>query len=226
MAKFTVEEAVEALKGRFINEDGKTSLQISDRTLQETLARKVAKTGDETELTAFIDDIYEDYAVFNRNHIKDVADGIKAKTEQLPPPPKEDGKPDYTAAFKSLMEEQRKMFEDTLKPLREKIDVFEQHQSEAGKAADIAAKKAEMKLTPAWSVDFDNCVQIASLTLGSKATSTEIFEKAKTLFNETLTKRGEVYKPLEGTGGTGHADFSELKKKLEAEKQAREQQKK
>lgn len=226
MAKFTVEEAVEALKGRFTNSEGKSSLQISDRTLQETLGRKVAKVGDETELVAFIDDIYEDYEVFNRNHIKDVADGIKAKTDQKPPvPPKPNETPDFTEMFQKMIDAQKTVFEDALKPLREKVESFENHRNATDKAEAIAAKKAEMKLSAGWSVDFDNCVQIASLTLGDKASADAVFEKAKELFNATLSKRGEVYKPLDADPSAGNSDFSGIKKRLEAEKARREQNK-
>lgn len=220
MAKFTVEEAVEALKGRFKNSEGKTSLQISDRTLQETLARKVAKAGDETELADFIGDIYEDYEVFNRNHIKDVADGIKAKTSNQPPAPapKPNETPDFSEMFQKMIDAQKTAFEDALKPLREKMESFENDRNAASKADAIASKKAEMKLSAGWSVDFDNCVEIATLKLGEKASADNIFEKAKELFNATLAKRGEVYKPLEAASGDGKSDFSGIIEKLKAEK--------
>ena len=98
MAKFTEEEALEALNGKFKTPEGKTSLQLSERSVKETLTTLIPLAGDEMELAAFIDNIaFGAVDTMNRNFIHDSAEFAKNYKPATPPAPAPAPAPALTA---------------------------------------------------------------------------------------------------------------------------------
>lgn len=220
MAKFTEEEAIEALNGKFKTSEGKTSLQLSERSVKETLTALIPLAGDEMELAAFIDNIaFGAVDTMNRNFIHDSAEFAKnyKPTPPVPPPAPTGGMTEEAvkAAVATAVAE-------AIKPFQSQVDQINQTKTLETRKSEVEAKKAELKLSKAWGIDFDNAVVIAEYQLGNTATSQQIFDKAKELFNETLSKRGETYKPQEGSRDPGKPDFSAAAARRKAEKERRE----
>ena len=219
MAKFTEEEALEALNGKFKTPEGKTSLQLSERSVKETLTTLIPLAGDEMELAAFIDNIaFGAVDTMNRNFIHDSAEFAKNYKPATPPAPAPTGgmtAEEVKAAVATAVA-------DAIKPFQSQVDQMNQTKILETRKSEVEAKKAELKLSKAWGIDFDNAVVIAEYQLGNTATSQQVFDKAKELFNETLSKRGETYKPQEGSGDPGKPDFSAAAARRKAEKERRE----
>lgn len=214
MAKFTIEQVLESIKASFTNDEGKSSLQISDRTITETLNPFLSLVGEEMELSEFIEK-YGKSAIdsANRNLIKMNADFTKSYKPTTPPDskPKEFDMEKFFEKFAETQKQQQDAFSAALKPLQEKIGVLEQEKSDKLRSDAIAVKKAELKLSKPWEVDFDNSVELMTIKLGKDATADAIYEKAFEHFNQTLSRRGETYKPLEGSDGDSKPDFSGVK---------------
>lgn len=222
MAKFTIEQVLENIKASFTNEEGKSSLQISDRTITETLNPFLSLVGDEMELTEFVDK-YGKSAIdsANRNLIKMNTDFTKNYKPTTPPATPPSGGFDMDKFFEKFSEtqkQQQEAFNAALKPLQEKIGILEQEKSDKARMEAIAVKKAELKLSKSWGVDFDNSVEFMKLKLGESATADQIYDEAFKHFNQTLSNRGETYKPMEGGNGDSKPDFSNIKAILEAKK--------
>lgn len=221
MAKFTEEEALEALNGKFKTSEGKTSLQLSERSVKETLTTLIPLAGDEMELAAFIDNIaFGAVDTMNRNFIHDSAEFAKNYKPATPPAP-------APAPTGGMTEEAVKAavataVAEAIKPFQSQVDQMNQTKILETRKSEVEAKKAELKLSKAWGIDFDNAVVIAEYQLGNTATSQQVFDKAKELFNETLSKRGETYKPQEGSIASGKPDFSAAAARRKAEKERRE----
>lgn len=221
MAKFTEEEALEALNGKFKTSEGKTSLQLSERSVKETLTTLIPLAGDEMELAAFIDNIaFGAVDTMNRNFIHDSAEFAKNYKPATPPAP-------APAPTGGMTEEAVKAavataVAEAIKPFQSQVDQMNQTKILETRKSEVEAKKAELKLSKAWGIDFDNAVVIAEYQLGNTATSQQVFDKAKELFNETLSKRGETYKPQEGSRDSGKPDFSAAAARRKAEKERRE----
>lgn len=218
MAKFTIEQVLENIKASFTNDEGKSSLQISDRTITETLNPFLSLVGEEMELSEFIEK-YGKSAIdsANRNLIKMNTDFTKNYKPTTPPATPPSGGFDMDKFFEKFAETQKQQqdaFSAALKPLQEKIGVLEQEKSDKLRSDAIAVKKAELKLSKPWEVDFDNSVELMTIKLGKEATADAIYEKAFEHFNQTLSRRGETYKPLEGSDGESKPDFSGVKAAL------------
>ena len=217
MAKFTIEQVLENIKASFTNDEGKSSLQISDRTITETLNPFLSLVGEEMELSEFVEK-YGKSAIdsANRNLIKMNADFTKSYKPTTPPDskPKEFDMDKFFEKFAETQKQQQDAFSAALKPLQEKIGVLEQEKNNKLRSDAIAVKKAELKLSKSWEVDFDNSVELMTIKLGKEATADAIYEKAFEHFNQTLSRRGETYKPLEGSDGDSKPDFSGVKAAL------------
>ena len=225
MAKFTEEEALEALNGKFKTPEGKTSLQLSERSVKETLATLIPLAGDEMELAAFIDNIaFGAVDTMNRNFIHDSAEFAKNYKPATPPAPAPAPAPAPTGGMteEAVKAAVATAVAEAIKPFQSQVDQMNQTKILETRKSEVEAKKAELKLSKAWGIDFDNAVVIAEYQLGNTATSQQIFDKAKELFNETLSKRGETYKPQEGSGDPGKPDFSAAAARRKAEKERRE----
>ena len=217
MAKFTEEEAIEALNGKFKTPEGKTSLQLSERSVKETLTTLIPLAGDEMELAAFIDNIaFGAVDTMNRNFIHDSAEFAKNYKPATPPAPTGGMTEEAVKAAVATA------VAEAIKPFQSQVDQMNQTKILETRKSEVEAKKAELKLSKAWGIDFDNAVVIAEYQLGNTATSQQVFDKAKELFNETLSKRGETYKPQEGSGDPGKPDFSAAAARRKAEKERRE----
>jgi hypothetical protein len=214
MPKFTIEQVLENIKASFTNDEGKSSLQISDRTITETLNPFLSLVGEEMELSEFVEK-YGKSAIdsANRNLIKMNADFTKSYKPTTPPDskPKEFDMDKFFEKFAETQKQQQDAFSAALKPLQEKIGVLEQEKNNKLRSDAIAVKKAELKLSKSWEVDFDNSVELMTIKLGKEATADAIYEKAFEHFNQTLSRRGETYKPLEGSDGDSKPDFSGVK---------------
>ena len=222
MAKFTEEEALEALNGKFKTSEGKTSLQLSERSVKETLTTLIPLAGDEMELAAFIDNIaFGAVDTMNRNFIHDSAEFAKNYKPATPPDPAPPA-PAGGMTEESVKAAVATAVAEAIKPFQSQVDQMNQTKNLETRKSEVEAKKAELKLSKAWGIDFDNAVVIAEYQLGNTATSQQIFDKAKELFNETLSKRGETYKPQEGSGDPGKPDFSAAAARRKAEKERRE----
>lgn len=90
MPKFTLEQLTENISKKFTNAEGKTSLQLSERTVKETLSSLLPFAGEEVELDAFTETVFPIVDSANRNYIKDTTDFTKKYKPQTPPaiPPK------------------------------------------------------------------------------------------------------------------------------------------
>lgn len=219
MAKFTEEEALEALNGKFKTSEGKTSLQLSERSVKETLTTLIPLAGDEMELAAFIDNIaFGAVDTMNRNFIHDSAEFAKNYKPATPPTPTPTGGMTEEAVKTAVAT----AVAEAIKPFQSQVDQMNQTKILETRKSEVEAKKAELKLSKAWGIDFDNAVVIAEYQLGNTATSQQVFDKAKELFNETLSKRGETYKPQEGSRDSGKPDFSAAAARRKAEKERRE----
>ena len=219
MAKFTEEEALEALNGKFKTPEGKTSLQLSERSVKETLTTLIPLAGDEMELAAFIDNIaFGAVDTMNRNFIHDSAEFAKNYKPTPPPVPEPTGGMTEEAVKAAVAT----AVAEAIKPFQSQVDQMNQTKILETRKSEVEAKKSELKLSKAWGIDFDNAVVIAEYQLGNTATSQQIFDKAKELFNDTLSKRGETYKPQEGSGDPGKPDFSAAAARRKAEKERRE----
>lgn len=219
MAKFTEEEALEALNGKFKTSEGKTSLQLSERSVKETLTTLIPLAGDEMELAAFIDNIaFGAVDTMNRNFIHDSAEFAKNYKPATPPAPAPTGGMTEEAVKAAVAT----AVAEAIKPFQSQVDQMNQTKILETRKSEVEAKKAELKLSKAWGIDFDNAVVIAEYQLGNTATSQQVFDKAKELFNETLSKRGETYKPQEGSRDSGKPDFSAAAARRKAEKERRE----
>lgn len=235
MTKFTIDDVLENIKTEFTNTKGKTSLEISDRTITETLTPLLSLVGEEIELTQFI----KDYAkpiidAANRNYIKGVSDKIKDLKK-----PKKNSSLDtedvlHNNAIQALEEEQNngikaisesfnteefinKIIEaqqnainKAIEPLQTKIISLEQEKFEELRLAQINDKKEALKLSKNWQVDFDNSVELACALLPKSASAEDIYKRAYEHFNKTLAARGETYKPVESSGGASTTDFSDI----------------
>lgn len=224
MAKFTEEEALEALNGKFKTSEGKTSLQLSERSVKETLTTLIPLAGDEMELAAFIDNIaFGAVDTMNRNFIHDSAEFAK-NYKPTPPVPAPAPAPAPTGGMteEAVKAAVATAVAEAIKPFQSQVDQINQTKTLETRKSEVEAKKAELKLSKAWGIDFDNAVVIAEYQLGNTATSQQIFDKAKELFNETLSKRGETYKPQEGSRDPGKPDFSAAAARRKAEKERRE----
>ena len=222
MAKFTIEQVLENIKASFTNKEGNSALQISDRTITETLNPFLSLVGEEMELSEFIEK-YGKSAIdsANRNLIKmnaDFAKNYKPTTPPATPPSGGFDMDEFFEKFSETQKQQQEAFNAALKPLQEKIGILEQEKSDKARMEAIAMKKAELKLSKSWGVDFDNSVEFMKLKLGESATADQIYDEAFKHFNQTLSNRGETYKPMEGGNGDSKPDFSNIKAILEANK--------
>lgn len=223
MAKFTEEEAIEALNGKFKTSEGKTSLQLSERSVKETLSALYPLAGDDMELTAFIDTIaFNAVDTMNRNFIHESSEFAKNYKPQPKPGEETKSAEEKVVTPETLAETVKAAVAEAVKPYKDELDKMTSTRDLAARKDEVNAKKAELKLSQAWDVDFNNSVTIAEFTLGNTATAQQIFDKAKELFNATLSARGEKYEPQEGSGEPGKSDFSAAAERRKKEKERRD----
>lgn len=226
--KFTKEEAVEALNGKFKNSEGKTSLQLSARSVEETLTALLPLAGDDMELSKFIDSIaYAAVDAMNRNFIHDSSDFVKnykPTTEGKGDEGKNDDKDENTDKSKptddirAVLEALKK----ELDPIRTQLGEITTSRKLDTRKNEIKALKDQLKLSKKWEVDFDNAVTIAELKLGDTASSKSVFDSAKEIFNSTLAAKGEKYEPQKSSGQNATVEFKEAAARRKAEKERRE----
>lgn len=224
MPKFTKEQAVEALNSRFATNGGKTSLQLSERSVSETLDAILPLAGDEMEMDVFIDTIaFKAIDTMNRNFIHESSEFAKKYKPQTPQTdPQKDPQKDPPISAESIQEMIKTAMTEQMSPLKEQLQNFASQKNLNERKQAVNAKKEELKLSQAWSVDFDNAVLLAEYKLGESATADQIFEEAKTSFNATLSARGEKYEPKKSSQEPEKADFKAAAERRKKEKELRD----
>lgn len=203
--KFTKEEALESIKSKFVGKSGKTSSKLSDMTISDTIESllKLGVANEETELNDFVDKSFDHFKTMNENLIKlnsDFAKGYK------PEPIKQE--PIQTVSTQSTQQPQpadglerfKSMMREFLDPVINDLKSMKQEKSLAERNSVIDQKVASLKLSKEWAVDFGNAREIAVLKLGDTASAEDIYNEAYRRFGETLSAKGQTYKPADGSG--------------------------
>lgn len=222
MAKFTIEEVLENIKTKFTNNEGKTSLKLSDRTVKETLESLLPIAGEEMELTDFVDNYcFKTVDSMNRNYIKDTTDFTK--TYQPPKPQEPSPKPaptpqpqaqpfDMAEFMKQFNETQKAALETALGPLNQKIAQLEQENMLKARASVLSSKRAALNFSDKQLQVFDQAMQFVQRDFGSDATADQIHDAAYKKFHELAEVFGVNTKPIESsqTGGGVSTGFKDL----------------
>lgn len=211
--KFTKEEALESIKSKFVGKSGKTSLKLSDMTISDTIESlfKLGLANEETELNDFVDKSFDHVKSINENVIKlnsDFAKGYKPEPPKAPETPPVQPPEDGVEKFKSMMKE-------FLDPLLNDIKSMKQEKSMSERNYTIDKKVADLKLSKEWAVDFGNAREIAVLKLGETASADEIYNEAYKRFGETLSAKGQAYKPAAGSGSDEEGGKTQTRSYLE-----------
>ena len=230
--KFTKEEAVSKIKAKFVGKTGNTAQMISDRSIAEQVDTllNVGVVNDELELSDFVDKMaFPLCEVANNNLKKDNAEFVKnykpepPKPVETPQPPQPTQPEDGQAKFMEMMK-------NFMAPVISKIQSMEQEKSLSARNTAIDQKVAALKLSKEWAVDFGNAREIAVLKLGENATADDVYNEAYKRFGETLSAKGQTYKPADGSGSQDGKDKTQtlgyLEKFKEEQKSVTEQSEK
>ena len=230
--KFTKEEAVSKIKAKFVGKTGNTAQMISDRSITEQVDTllNVGVVNDELELSDFVDKMaFPLCEVANNNLKKDNAEFVKnykpepPKPVETPQPPQPTPPEDGQAKFMEMMK-------NFMAPVISKIQSMEQEKSLSARNTAIDQKVAALKLSKEWAVDFGNAREIAVLKLGENATADDVYNEAYKRFGETLSAKGQTYKPADGSGSQDGKDKTQtlgyLEKFKEEQKSVTEQSEK
>ena len=215
MAKFTIEQVLEPIKAKFTNAEGKTSLQVSDRTIKETLESLLPIAGDEMELVEFVDKFaFKPIESLNKNYIKDTTDFVKSyqppKPTEPSPRPQEPApipQPSFNMEdfLKQISETQKATLEATLNPLKEKIASLEQENSLKARTALLSEKRAGLNFSQQQLKVYDQAMMFVQKDFGNDATAEQIHDAAYKKFHELAEVFGVNTKPLDGDTGKGEA---------------------
>lgn len=214
--KFTIEQVLEAIKAKFMNAEGKTSLQVSDRTVKETLESLLPIAGEEMELADFIDKFaFKTIESMNKNYIKDTTDFVKNYQPPKPTEPTPAPKPVEPAPtpqpfnmedfLKQISETQKASMEAALSPLTAKIAQLEQENSVKARAAQLSEKRAGLNFSQQQLKVFDQAMLFVQKDLGNDATADQLHDAAYRKFHELAEMFGVNTKPLESNMGDGSA---------------------
>ena len=205
--KFTFEQVLESIKAKFTNSEGKTSLQVSDRTIKETLESLLPIAGEEMELADFIDKFaFKTIESMNKNYIKDTTDFVKNYQPPKPVEPAPTPQPFNMEDFlKQISETQKASMEAALSPLTAKIAQLEQENSVKARAAQLSEKRAGLNFSQQQLKVFDQAMLFVQKDLGNDATADQLHDAAYKKFHELAEMFGVNTKPLESNMGDGSA---------------------
>lgn len=214
--KFTIEQVLEAIRAKFMNAEGKTSLQVSDRTVKETLESLLPIAGEDMELADFIDKFaFKTIESMNKNYIKDTTDFVKNYQPPKPTEPTPAPKPVEPAPtpqpfnmedfLKQISETQKATLEATLNPLKEKIASLEQENSLKARTALLSEKRAGLNFSQQQLKVYDQAMMFVQKDFGNDATAEQIHDAAYKKFHELAEVFGVNTKPLDGDTGKGEA---------------------
>ena len=230
--KFTKEEAVSKIKAKFVGKNGNTSQMISDRSITEQVDTllNVGVVNDELELSDFVDKMaFPLCEVANNNLKKDNAEFVKNYKPE-PPKPVEPPQPPQPTPPEDGQAKFMEMMKNFMAPVISKIQSMEQEKSLSARNTAIDQKVAALKLSKEWAVDFGNSREIAVLKLGENATADDVYNEAYKRFGETLSAKGQTYKPADGSGSQDGKDKTQtlgyLEKFKEEQKSVTEQSEK
>lgn len=222
MAKFTIQQVLEGIKQKFTNAEGKSSLQLSDRTITETLEPFFGLVGEELEVDEFIDKYgYKAIDSSNRNLIKMNSDFVKNYKPTKHVDHDDHDHDDNDDLNPITMDKIKVAISEAIKPFQEKIEIYESEKNTKNRRDEIVSLRDQnFKLSKAWCVDFDNSIEFAEMLLGKDASAKDVYDKAVEKFNKTLSERNETYKPVEGGGGDEKPNFDAIIAKRKAAKDA------
>ena len=230
--KFTKEEAVSKIKAKFVGKNGNTSQMISDRSITEQVDTllNVGVVNDELELSDFVDKMaFPLCEVANNNLKKDNAEFVKNYKPE-PPKPVEPPQPPQPTPPEDGQAKFMEMMKNFMAPVISEIQSIKQEKSLSARNPAIDQKVAALKLSKEWAVDFGNAREIAVLTLGENATADDIYNEAYRRFGETLSAKGQTYKPADSSGSSDGKDKTQtlgyLEKFKEEQKAVTEQSEK
>ena len=230
--KFTKEEAVSKIKAKFVGKTGNTAQMISDRSIAEQVDTllNVGVVNDELELSDFVDKMaFPLCEVANNNLKKDNAEFVKNYKPE-PPKPVEPPQPPQPTPPEDGQAKFMEMMKNFMAPVISKIQSMEQEKSLSARNTAIDQKVAALKLSKEWAVDFGNAREIAVLKLGENATADDVYNEAYKRFGETLSAKGQTYKPADGSGSQDGKDKTQtlgyLEKFKEEQKSVTEQSEK
>jgi len=206
--KFTKEEAVSKIKAKFVGKTGNTAQMISDRSIAEQVDTllNVGVVNDELELSDFVDKIaFPLCEVANNNLKKDNAEFVKNYKPE-PPKPVEPPQPPQPTPPEDGQAKFMEMMKNFMAPVISEIQSIKQEKSLSARNTAIDQKVAALKLSKEWAVDFGNAREIAVLKLGENATADDIYNEAYRRFGETLSAKGQTYKPADSSGSSDGKD--------------------
>lgn len=226
--KFTKEEALESIKSKFVGKSGKTSSKLSDMTISDTIESllKLGVANEETELSDFVDKSFDHFKTMNENLIKlnsDFAKGYK------PEPSKQETPTSATTQFAPMaqpedgLEKFKSMMKEFLDPVINDLKSMKQEKSIAERNLVIDQMVSGLKLSKEWAVDFGNAREIAVLKLGENASAEDIYNEAYKRFGETLSAKGQTYKPADGSGSQDGKEKTQTASYLEKFKEEQKQ---
>jgi hypothetical protein len=230
--KFTKEEAVSKIKAKFVGKTGNTAQMISDRSIAEQVDTllNVGVVNDELELSDFVDKMaFPLCEVANNNLKKDNAEFVKNYKPE-PPKPVEPPQPPQPTPPEDGQAKFMEMMKNFMAPVISEIQSIKQEKSLSARNTAIDQKVAALKLSKEWAVDFGNAREIAVLKLGENATADDIYNEAYRRFGETLSAKGQTYKPADSSGSSDGKDKTQtlgyLEKFKEEQKAVTEQSEK
>ena len=230
--KFTKEEAVSKIKAKFVGKTGNTAQMISDRSIAEQVDTllNVGVVNDELELSDFVDKMaFPLCEVANNNLKKDNAEFVKNYKPE-PPKPVEPPQPPQPTPPEDGQAKFMEMMKNFMAPVISEIQSIKQEKSLSARNTAIDQKVAALKLSKEWAVDFGNAREIAVLKLGESATADDIYNEAYRRFGETLSAKGQTYKPADSSGSPDGKDKTQtlgyLEKFKEEQKTVTEQSEK
>lgn len=230
--KFTKEEAVSKIKAKFVGKTGNTAQMISDRSIAEQVDTllNVGVVNDELELSDFVDKMaFPLCEVANNNLKKDNAEFVKNYKPE-PPKPVEPPQPPQPTPPEDGQAKFMEMMKNFMAPVISEIQSIKQEKSLSARNTAIDQKVAALKLSKEWAVDFGNAREIAVLKLGENATADDVYNEAYKRFGETLSAKGQTYKPADGSGSQDGKDKTQtlgyLEKFKEEQKSVTEQSEK
>jgi hypothetical protein len=107
------------------------------------------------------------------------------------------------------------MMKNFMAPVISEIQSIKQEKSLSARNTAIDQKVAALKLSKEWAVDFGNAREIAVLKLGENATADDIYNEAYRRFGETLSAKGQTYKPADSSGSSDGKDKTQTLEYLE-----------
>ena len=224
--KFTKDEAVSKIKAKFVGKTGNTSQKISDRSITEqvdTLLKVEGLVNDEMELDNFVDKLaFPLCEVANNNLKNDNAEFVKNYKPEPAKPAEPQPAPQPVSQPEDGLEKFKAMMKEFLDPVINDLSSMKQEKSLADRSAAIDKKVSALKLSKEWAVDFGNAREIATLKLGESATADDIYNEAYKRFGETLSAKGQTYKPADSSGSNDGKAKTQTLTYLEKFKQEQE----